>query len=83
MVCEYGILTPGRLQFTMLQVDTNLRIGIMCIYAYNDSAARVHLWRRICEAQLLTAQWILCGDFNQVKDPNDKKGGDLYIGMNS
>ena len=36
-VQEHGILIPERLQFIVLHVETNLRVGVMCIYAYNDS----------------------------------------------
>ena len=65
------------------KLNPTLRIGIICIYAYNDSPARIHLWKKIHEAQLPIAQWILSRDFNQVEDPNDRIGGDIHIGINS
>ena len=67
----------------MLQIDTNLRVGILCLYAYNDSPVRMHIWRIIHETQLSQAFWILCGEFNQVDDLADCIGGEIHTRMNS
>ena len=82
-VIEHGILILGRVQFIVFQIDVNLRICILiCIYAYNDSIARMHLWKTIHEIQLPQALWILCGNFIQIEDICDRIGGEPHTRMN-
>lgn len=80
LVCEHGIIEPGRAQFVTIQWTSAIKIGIINIYAYNFTGSRARQWNKIRHFGLPNAHWIMAGDFNMVEQLSDKQGGDQSTG---
>ena len=74
-VTHHGILYPGRAQYVVIQLSSQLHIGIINVYAFSNTGPRAMLWRHLANATLPEAQWIIAGDFNNIEHPHDKQGG--------
>ncbi|KAG0629182.1 hypothetical protein M758_1G082900, partial [Ceratodon purpureus] len=74
-IISCGIILAGREQYLVLQLNPNLRLGILNIYAHNDSRRQTKMWDTISVANLPSVEWILGVDFNSVESLNDRIGG--------
>lgn len=80
LVCEHGVIEPGRAQYVTVQWTNNIKVGIINIYAYNFTGSRARLWNKIRQFNLPEANWILAGDFNMIEQLSDKQGGNRSTG---
>ena len=82
-VTHHGILYPGRAQYVVVQLSSQLRIGIINVYAFSHTGPRAMLWRHLANAALPDAQWLIAGDFNNIEHPRDKQGGSSQTTINA
>ena len=80
-ILDSGILIAGRAQYVILRLNPTLKIGILNIYAHNDSQRRAKLWDLLTETNLPEAEWIMGGDFNSVESLDDRIGRRCTTGM--
>jgi hypothetical protein len=83
LISTSSIILAGRAQYVVLQLNANLQVGIINVYAYNDSKKRTRLWEAITKANLPQAQWIIGGDFNSVETLDDRIGSASTTGMST
>lgn len=68
---SWGVDPSNQVVWVLLEI-LGKPFGIINIYASNDAHDRKTLWRWHALSLPLTT-WILCGDFNMVEKPFDKK----------
>lgn len=78
---EHGILLQGRMQFAVIRVTRQLKVGIINVYGYNDNATRSQVWTELHSTELPEAEWIIGGDFNMIEEQEDKQGGRCHGGI--
>lgn len=64
---EHGVLIPRRMQFAVIRLSQNLRVRIINVYDYTDTATRNQMWTELQTVVLPEADWIIGGDFNMIK----------------
>lgn len=69
-----GAPIEGRAQFVTIEVNKH-HIGILNIYAPNDTGARVRFWSKLADFPFPSAEWIVGGDFNMTELPEDRSDG--------
>ena len=57
------------------------RIGILNVYAQNQTGKRARLWQRLSEYQFAEAHWIISGDFNMTEFEEDRSPNYLEKAM--
>jgi exonuclease III len=77
---EKQVVVEGRVQFAIFDTG-DLRIGVLNIYAYNHTAARVQLWTRLANYDFPPAHWIVEGDFNMIEVEDDCSDNYLETAM--
>ena len=83
IVTHYGILYRGIAQYVVLNLSPSLQVGIINVYGFNHTSPRATMWNHIAQTQLPEANWVLVGDFNNIKSMNDKQRGSTKAGINS
>lgn len=59
---EHGVIKQGRIQFAIIRLTRNLRVGILNVYGYTDSAMR-KMWIELQAVELPEAEWIVDSRF--------------------
>ena len=72
LVTEHGALYDDRVVWIKLEGIEGGNIGITCIYAPNIPTDRRHLWHIMVDALPKDYEWIIGGDFNMTKRPQNK-----------
>jgi hypothetical protein len=78
LVEQHGIFIPSQVQFVTFKLSPLVKIGIICIYAQNQSSRHVSLWQPFAHVELPEAKWLVGGDFNNVELMEDRSQG--YFG---
>lgn len=73
-VIAKGVVVEGRAQFIDLEMDRQ-KIGILNVYAPNETGPRARFWESLADAQLPEADWLVAGDFNMTEDAEDRSVG--------
>ncbi|KAG0504767.1 hypothetical protein M758_N019500 [Ceratodon purpureus] len=81
LVVESGIIMAGRAQYVTIQLNPQLKLGILNIYAFNESRRRGRMWDMLARSDLPEAEWILGGDFNSVESLDNRIGGSCNTSM--
>ena len=74
-VVHHGILCPGRAQYVVLNLSSQLQLGIINVYGFSHTGPRAMMWSHLAQTPLPEARWMLAGDFNNIKSAADKQGG--------
>lgn len=82
-ITHHGVLYPGRAQYVVIQLSTQLHLGIINIYGFSHTGPRATLWNHLAQAELPEAEWVLAGDFNNIEHPRDKQGGSSKTCINT
>ena len=72
---HHGILYPGRAQYVVLNINTQVQLGIINVYGFSHTGARAMLWQHLTQVDLPEVTWVLAGDFNNIESIVDKQGG--------
>lgn len=72
-VTSTGIVMGNRAQWTVFQGFSGGDIGIVNVYALNESLQRCQLCESLIRELPPTCRWIFAGDFNMVEARCDKK----------
>jgi len=72
MVTNHGTILDNRAQWFILSGFPGGEVGIINVYAPNDSQTRCQLWESMIRELPTNCRWILAGDFNMVENRNDK-----------
>lgn len=83
IVTHYGILYQGIAQYVVLNLSPSLQVGIINVYGFNHTSPRATMWNHIAQTQLPEVNWVLVGDFNNIKSMNDKQRGSTKAGINT
>ena len=76
-----GIIQDGRAQYVVLRLQPGLTVGLINVYASNQSSDRAELWNSLLSLNLEVTEWILAGDFNMLESQEDKRGGAEKLGQ--
>ncbi|KAJ9568335.1 hypothetical protein OSB04_004301 [Centaurea solstitialis] len=62
-----------------LWLEKNSKLGVINVYAPQDNFSKRRLWEQIREEiqKEPDAAWVVCGDFNEVRGGDDRKGSIL------
>jgi hypothetical protein len=71
-VTQSGLVMGNRVQWIILQGLLGEDLGLVNLYASNDSAARSRQWEALMIELPTTYKWILAIDFNMVEHRKDK-----------
>ncbi|KAG0591318.1 hypothetical protein KC19_1G166400, partial [Ceratodon purpureus] len=74
-ITHHGTIMQGRAQYIVFQWAPDITIGVINVYASNDTGERARFWNRIKNFPLPEANWILAGDINMIEQLEDKQGG--------
>jgi hypothetical protein len=66
------ILSEGRAQYITLHLPNGRELTIINIYAAKASRDRTPIWKRISEANFAVDHIILGGDFNHLKEVDNR-----------
>lgn len=72
MITSSGSILENRAHWIILDGLPGGQVGIVNIYAPNDSFSRCNLWDAMIRELPSGCRWILGGDFNMVESRNDK-----------
>jgi len=72
IVSQYGTIMENHAQWVILQGVLGGDLGILNVYAPNDSQGRYQLWKSLIRKLPTTWRWIIGGDFNTVESCWDK-----------
>lgn len=75
LIVARGITPLGRAMWVHMDHPQMGWIGIIAIYAPNESRLRADLWHELANTLDKSKTWILAGDFNMVECIFDRKGG--------
>jgi hypothetical protein len=68
---ESAVVLEGRAQFVILEINKT-RVGILNIYAPNDTGHRARFCNNLAEFPFQEACWMATGDFNMTELSSDK-----------
>lgn len=72
MVEQHGVLIPSQVQFVTFRLSPSVKIGIIFIYAHNQSSKHVRLLQTLAHVELPETKWLVGGDFNNVESMEDR-----------
>ncbi|XP_059627616.1 uncharacterized protein LOC132270455 [Cornus florida] len=68
------------IHYSITTIEDHTHFFVSVIYAFNPVVQRISLWNDIrSQARSLSpSPWVLCGDFNVIKHPNENAGGYVW-----
>ncbi|XP_074315509.1 uncharacterized protein LOC141651707 [Silene latifolia] len=78
---DIQLVTDQCIHAHILDKSTLKEFGMTMVYGFNRSHERVSLWGSLLHcAATVTGPWIVCGDFNNVIEVNERIGGAAVSG---
>lgn len=70
-----GCLPSGRVVWVHLDHPTLGKLGVLALYALNGQILRADMWHELADNLDNKMNWIVAGDFNNVEEAFDRRGG--------
>ena len=68
-----AFLHQSRAQYVALKLNPHLEIDILNVYEFIHTGPPAMLWNHLAQVDLPEAEWFLAGDFNNIKNAQDKE----------